>query len=505
VIGANPIASNGSMWTVPDFRGKAKALRERAAAGGDRPAPHRDRRRGRPHHFIRPGTDVFLLAAMVHTLFDEGLVRLGRLSRMWNGLDEVREAVAPFTPERVAARCGIDGRHPHAGARTGRGAARLRLRPHRHLHAGFGTLASWLIDVLNVLTGHLDAPGGAMFPKAAAFAHNTIGKPGSGRGIVHGPPPQPRQRRARGLRRTADHLPGRGDRDPGPGQVRALITRGQQPGAVGARRRAAGGGAGQPGLHGQPGHLPQRDHAPCRRDPARPSARWRTATTTWPSRSCRGRNHARYSAPVFEPRPATRRMAEPAAAGRHRQGLGAQADVLALDDEPSPEVRKLAGAHTPAVLQALGRRQRARPRCWTGAAQRPLRRPVRPKPDGLTLAGAGRTAAGIDLGPLQPRMPELLRTPSGRIELAPPIAAADLARRWRCWTQPAPPLVVIGRRDVRSNNSWMHNLPTLAKGPERCTAAVHPDDAARRPGRRPTRPLTGAAGRSRGGGREQRR
>ncbi|TXT36407.1 MAG: molybdopterin oxidoreductase [Comamonadaceae bacterium] len=88
-------------------------------------------------------------------------------------------------------------------------------------------------------------------------------------------------------------------------------------------------------------------------------------------------------------------------------------------------------------------------------------------------------SGGIDLGELQARVPEVLRTPSGKVELAPPMLLADMARAWADLGSPVPELVIIGRRDLRSNNSWMHNLPTLAKGPYRCTALVHPADAAR--------------------------
>jgi len=101
------------------------------------------------------------------------------------------------------------------------------------------------------------------------------------------------------------------------------------------------------------------------------------------------------------------------------------------------------------------------------------------RPDGLTLARLQAAPAGIDLGLLQPRLPEVLRTPSGRIELAPALLLADLPRAWADLATPAPDLALIGRRDVRSNNSWMHNLPTLAKGPMRCTLLVHPQDAER--------------------------
>jgi anaerobic selenocysteine-containing dehydrogenase len=99
--------------------------------------------------------------------------------------------------------------------------------------------------------------------------------------------------------------------------------------------------------------------------------------------------------------------------------------------------------------------------------------------DGLTLAKLNAAPAGIDLGPLQPRIPEVLRTPSGKVELAPPMLLDDLKRATADLARPVPQLVVVGRRDVRSNNSWMHNLPLLAKGPFRCTALVHPSDAQR--------------------------
>jgi anaerobic selenocysteine-containing dehydrogenase len=92
---------------------------------------------------------------------------------------------------------------------------------------------------------------------------------------------------------------------------------------------------------------------------------------------------------------------------------------------------------------------------------------------------ASNASGGIDLGELQPRIPEMLRTPSGKVELAPPLLIADLPRALSDLQRPAPDMVLIGRRDVRTNNSWMHNLPTLAKGPFRCTALVHPEDAAR--------------------------
>ncbi len=134
------------------------------------------------------------------------------------------------------------------------------------------------------------------------------------------------------------------------------------------------------------------------------------------------------------------------------------------------------------MLQALGSRKGPERLLDLALRSGPYGDQFGMKPDGLTLdkvQAASASGHGIDLGPLQPRVPEVLRTPSGKIELAPPALLADLPRAWADLDAAAPPLAVIGRRDVRSNNSWMHNLPLLAKGPFRGTALVHPDDAAR--------------------------
>ena len=102
------------------------------------------------------------------------------------------------------------------------------------------------------------------------------------------------------------------------------------------------------------------------------------------------------------------------------------------------------------------------------------------EPDGLTLDVLERNPHGVDLGPHRARMPEVLRTPSGKIELAPEAIVADVERlRAALARERNGGLVLIGRRQLRSNNSWMHNLPALVKGKERCTLHVHPDDAAR--------------------------
>jgi anaerobic selenocysteine-containing dehydrogenase len=193
------------------------------------------------------------------------------------------------------------------------------------------------------------------------------------------------------------------------------------------------------------------------------------------------RNHARFSEAVFEPAPGHppewQQLLRLAAVAR---GMGAGADVLALDDElVAADVRKIAGDHTPFVMQAVEGLRGPERLLELALRSGPHGDGFGLRPGGLTLAKLRAASGGIDLGELAPRIPELLRTPSGKVELAPAPLLAELPRALAVLDTPAPELVIVGRRDVRSNNSWMHNLPVLAKGPERCTLLVHPDDAAR--------------------------
>jgi anaerobic selenocysteine-containing dehydrogenase len=482
ILGANPAVSNGSLWTVPDWRGKARAMRAR---GGQivvlDPRRTETAALADEHHFLRPGADAFLLAAMVHTLFDEGLVQPGRLAPWIAGLDELPGAVAPFAPERVAARCGV-------AATTIRALARDLARAPRAAVYGrigtctqrFGSLASWLIELLNALTGHLDAEGGTLFPKAAAFAANTLGPAGKGRGIVTGR----HASRVAGAPEVFGELPmvclAEEIETPGTGQVRALVSVASNPvlsAPNGPRLAAALAGldfmvsvdayVNETTRHAHlilPASSPFEDF---HYDVAFPQLAFRNA--------------ARASRPALA-RPAGQpaeweillRIAAIAS------GRGAQADLAAYDDElTAAEVRKLAGEHTEAVLRAVS--------AWRGPERLvdlalragPYGDAFGLRPGGLNLQRLLDTSEGVDLGALEPRLPEALRTPSGRIELAPPALLEELTRLAAALDEPAPELVIVGRREARTNNSWMHNLPVLAKGRERCTLQVHPEDAAR--------------------------
>lgn len=489
LLGANPLVSNGSLMTAPDMRGRLRQLRQR---GGKVVVidPYRTRtaQEADEHHFIRPGHDAHFLFALVHTLFAEGLVAPGKLAEHINGLEQVRSLAEPFTPERVASACGIEP----AAIRT---IARELATAQRAVVYGrigtctqkFGTLASWLVDVLNILTGNLDREGGAMFPKAAAGARNTQGTPGKGRGMRYGR----WKSRVRGLPEVFGELPvsclAEEIETPGKGQVKALVTL-----------------AGNPALSTPNSHRLQRALGMLEFMVSvdfylNETTRYANVIVPPPPALTRAHydlafyqlsvhNIAHYSPPVFEREPGTPdeweiflRLAGILA------GSGSSADLHLLDDTS---------------IATLIQREVATPgSCVEGrdpaellADLEPRRGPERmldfllrigpygdgfEAQDGLNLAALEASPHGIDLGPLQPRIPEVLRTPSGKIELAPQPIAADVERLQASLSveRAGGPMLLIGRRDLRSNNSWMHNLHVLTKGKNRCTLHMHPNDA----------------------------
>jgi anaerobic selenocysteine-containing dehydrogenase len=485
LLGANPLASNGSLATAPDWPGRLRRIRERGGAVVVvDPNRTRTASQASEHVPVRPGTDAQLLMAMVHTLFAEGLVELGDAAEFVAGVEVVEGLARDFPPEAVAPLCRVDA------ATIRRLARELAAAPSAAVYGRtgictqeFGTLASWLVDVLNVLTGNLDRPGGAMFPKPAAGGANTAGAPRSGRQTLLG-----RWRsRVRGLPETFGELPvaclAEEIETPGEGQVRALVTV-----------------AGNPALSAPNSGRLQRALASLE---LLVSVDFYVNETTRdadvilppPSPLERGhydlafylfalRNVANYSPPVFPPPPGQPdewqilcRLALAA------QGLGGDADPGLADDAAIRFLvgRAAADPHSPfsgrdpdEVLAELAPR--------TGP-ERILDFLLRAGPYRLTLDTLLEHPHGVDLGPLQPRLPEVLRTPSGMVELAPEPLVADVARLRasldRAGDRDDGTLVLIGRRHLRSNNSWMHNIGTLAGGKGRCTLQVNPADAAR--------------------------
>lgn len=494
LLGANPLVSNGSLMTAPDMRGRLRRLRQR---GGKVVVldPYRTRtaQEADEHYFIRPGSDAHFLFAMVHTLFAEKLVAPGRLTEHLDGLEQVRVLAQSFAPERVAAACGIEAETIRMLARDLAAAQRAAVYGRiGTCTQEFGTQASWLVDVLNVLTGNLDREGGAMFPRAAAGAKNTSGTPGKGRGMRFGR----WKSRVRGLPEVLGELPAsclaEEIETPGKGQVRALITL-----------------AGNPALSTPNSQRLQQSLGTLEFMVSvdmylNETTRYAHVILPPPTSLARAHydlalyqlavhNIAHYSAPVFESEAGTvdewevfLRLA--AILG----GQGAQTDVQLIDDmnmamliqrEVATARSRVEGRDAGELLDAL--KQRRGPERTLDFLLRtgPYGDGFGSKEDGLSLAVLEAHPHGVDLGPLQPRIPEILRTPSGKIELAPPVIVADVERLRasleRVREGANGQMLLIGRRDLRSNNSWMHNLHVLTKGKERCTLLVHPDDAAR--------------------------
>jgi anaerobic selenocysteine-containing dehydrogenase len=480
MLGANPMASNGSLMTAPDARGRLRAIRER---GGKVVVV--DPRRTRTAEIadewiaIRPGTDALLLMAMAGVLFDEGLVAPGRLEPMLSGVEAVGELAEPFTPEAVEAACGVP-------AETIRRMARELAAADRAAVYGrigtctqeFGTLASWLVDVLNALTGNLDREGGAMFPLAAVGQTNSTGRPGSGRGLAMGR----WSSRVRGAREIIGELPvscmAEEIETPGEGQIRALITMAGNPclSTPDAARldRAMAGLDLVISLDVYVNETTR--HADVILPGPSPLARshYDLAFYQLSVRNVVNYTPALLESPVRQEWESLLRMTGIVT------GQGPNADIEALDrfvalaivqQETGREGSAWHGRDPEEVLAEAGARR---------GPERLLDLLLRAGPYDLTLADLEAAPHGIDLGPLQPRLPDALRTPSGMVELAPDLIAGDVPRlRASLDRARNGAMVLIGRRHLRSNNSWMHNVEPLVRGKDRCTALVHPDDAAR--------------------------
>ncbi len=459
VLGANPVASNGSLMTAPDIVHRLKAIRAR---GGrivvvdprrSETAALADR-----HHFIRPGTDALLLFAMIHVLFDEGRTAPGRLQPFVDGINELERLAAPFPPAAVAEATGIAAAEIRTLAREFAGAAAAACHGRVGTSTqGFGSLCQWLIQVLHVLTGNLDRPGGAMFT-APAFdlVSRTQGTSQAGHY-------DRRRTRVRGLPEFGGEFPVAALAEemdtPGKGQVRALITSAGNPVLStpnGTRLERALGGLefmasidfyiNETTRHANiilpPTFALERDHYDL------------------VFHLLAIRNTAKYSLPLFEPPPGTRH------------------DWQILDD-----IATRLGVHDPKRRPGIGERLRARwltPRRTLALGLRfgPRGAGWNPLSNGLCLSRLARLPHGIDLGPLESCLPARLGA-GKRIQLAPGPFVADVERLARQLSGPrtGPSLQLIGRRDLRSNNSWMHNSHRLVKGPNRCTLLIHPTDA----------------------------
>ncbi|RAS65563.1 anaerobic selenocysteine-containing dehydrogenase [Lentzea atacamensis] len=463
VLGADPFSSNGSLWTVPDAPGRFKELQKR----GGRfvvvdPRRSRTAQAADQHVVIRPGTDVFLLLALIHELFAQDLVNLKDLAGHVTDHTAIRSHVEPFSPDAVAARTGVDAATIRALARQLAGAERAAVYGRiGTTTVEFGTVASWAVDTLNILTGNLDRPGGVMWPLPA---HSRRG-PGRGKGFGIGR----WHSRVKGHPEVMGEFPAVTMADeietPGEGQVRALFTIGGNP-ALSLPNSARVNEA-LAGLDFMVSVDPYLNETTRHADvilPTPPPSRRDHYDIAFLNNSVR--NVVKYS-----------RAAIPLEEGRVDEtdiffrlvtifsGLGPSADLDALAAFQLADLKQKLGAD----FEPEGETRE----------ERLLDLKLRTGPYGVSLRQLLDHPHGIDLGPLTSRLPEILRTPSGRVELTPQPIMDDLPRVLTALRHPETDMVLIGRRHLRTNNSWMHNVPALVKGKPLCTLLVNTGDARR--------------------------
>lgn len=497
MLGANPYASNGSLCTAPDFPGRMQAIIER---GGKvvvvDPRRSRTAEGGTQHVAIMPGTDAAFLAAIVNVVRESGRVSFGRVAEFVDGADQLFNAIRTFTPESVSAFTGIDAAvirqiaNDLCDAPTAAVYGRIGTTTQ-----AFGTLTSYLVDVVNVITGNLDRPGGAMFPMPVAGGATTRGKKGKGRGFKVGH----RTSRVSNYPEVMGEYPVAALPEEidtaGEGQIKALITQAGNPvlSTVNSGRLDAA--------------LEQLDFMVSIDIYVNETTRHADVILPPPSNLARShydllllqfavRNVANYSPAIFplgadEPDEWEILMR----VGLIAAGLGEQvaADPLtAIQNADDGGIETLVGKsvvdeHSPIfgraadeILKMLSHRRGPERLLDFQLRVGPFGDGFGAKPKGVNLQMLIDNPHGVDFGSLQPRVPEILRTPTGTIDLAHPAIVADLDRlRSACDTTRGDGLVLVGRRDLRSNNSWMHNLAVLTKGRVRCTMQIHPTDASR--------------------------
>lgn len=477
IMGANPAASQGSLLAAPDVMGLINGIRNRGKVIVIDPVRTQTAAQADEWLPIVPGTDAALLLAVTHTLFDEDLINPGPHV---DGVDTMRRVAEDWPPERVSAVTGIDEDRIRKLARELAGAEKSVVYGRIGLcNQEFGSLASWLVDVINILTGHFDTPGGAMFPKPAAWSITTQPLPG----LEGGLPEFGRwHTRVRGAKEVLGQAPVSCMTEeiatPGDGQLKALITV-----------------AGNPVLSTPGGD---------KLDEVLPMLEAMISVDLWLNETTRHadvilpglspleqphhddlillfaiRSIANYSAPVFDPGDRPHEWQILIRLTGLCTGTPAEdVDVAAIDDgffDYLAFTQGVDGAETRKLYDHGGPERMLDLTLRTG----PFGDQYGKNPGGLTLDLLKANPNGIDFGPMVPQLPDILGTPDKKIRLAPQYLLDDLPRLATRLERPAEPLVLVSRRHLRSNNTWLHNVPALMKGRDRCTLLIHPDDAAR--------------------------
>jgi len=458
IIGGNPAISGGSIMTASGMPRRMKKIQQRQGrVVVIDPVRTRTASLADQHLFIRPGTDVFLLAAMVNTAFEEGLAKPGRLGSFTDGIDNVKAAVRMFTAERAAGVTGIRAEDIRRLTREFCDAEKAvcygRLGT---CVQEYGTLTTWLIMVFNIISGKMDAPGGCMFPTPAldlvAFTAraNEKGYFGRHHTRVSGWPDFSGEFPVSAL---AEEILTEGE-----GQIKALISIAGNP-----VLSAPNGGLMDQALQ-QLDFMVSMDwyitessrHAHIILPPTGIMEHHNFMTMINISGT---RNFAAYSKPVFKPEPGTRHNWEILSelTGRFISNPFLRLALKLAKPERLLDLLLRFGPHG-SGFNIFGA--------------------------GLSLARVGRAEHGLDLGPLEPRLPDRLFTKDKKIHLAPEILIKALQKtenNYKALLQQDASdgfnLLLISRRNLMSNNSWLHNCRSMQNRTNRCTLLVNPADA----------------------------
>jgi len=488
IFGANPLVSNGSMFGAPGMPDRLKRLKMRGArlVVVD-PRRTATANMADDHFAIRPGTDALLALAMIDTLFKEGLVRLGRLEEHVSGLAELRAVAAHFPPVRIAAFTGIPPDRIVQLARdfaaAGTAAAYSRVGVNTQ---SFGTLGVWAIDCLNVLTGNCDVEGGVIFPEGSlpVFTHDAYDG--------HQPPHGRWRSRVSGAPELGGTMPTHAMWEdietPGSGQIRALTSIAGNPALSNPNAgRVAAALKSLDFMVSVDIYLNETTRFANVILPPGDDLRHSEFTLIW--NNWMVEDVVCWSPRVLPLNPAER------SDWSIVNGLAAR---LAGMEEAAYDQR--------CAVEYLSRQAPRLSRLPVGADMAELlsRADGEDYPErifdvllrcgkngdgfgnhqgGLSLARLREKPAGLSFGPMAAgRLQKAIGTPDGKVALAAKPFLADIPRLERAVADGAfapDTMRLIGRREVRSNNSWMHNLRPLVKGPRRCTAMISPTDAAR--------------------------
>jgi len=459
IFGANPVVSNGSLMTAPGVTRRLKAIRER---GGKLvvvdPRKSETAAIADKHLFIRPGSDVYMLLAMLNVVFNESLQTLGTVGDFTSGMDEIEKLVQDYTPEKVASITGVDCGdlkslvRGFCAAKSASCYGRIGVSTQQ-----YGTLTQWLITVFNIVTGNLDVAGGTMFAKPA-FEVLTAGSSGK-KGFADN------FSRVRKLPNFNGEFPvavlAEEITTAGEGQIRALVT-----------------SAGNPVLSTPNGN---------QLDEALGGLEFMVSIDIYLNETTRHadiilpplttlersqydlafqalaiRNGAKFSQPVFK-------------AGKEQRSDSRIFSELGWRMQNSNLFSKAGAWLKKEVMLRLGSE-------WI--INKKLKQGPYYKSHGLDLNKLKQNPHGIDLGAMQPCLPERLFTPDKTINLAPEEFVSDLSDLNKYLLADDAALMnsgfdlrLIGRRDPRTNNSWFHNSYRMVKGKKRCLALIHPQDA----------------------------